>query len=215
MPRPGVVLSESDIQEIVRLYTEEYVSMRNLARRYRCGEIRISSLLRERGIEIKPVGTAFLKESFETRLLRYTEKTESCWLWKGARTEFGHGIFAVKSEGRTRNFMAHRISWELYRGEIPPDLKVLHRCDVPNCVNPDHLFLGTQKDNVADMIQKGRARYRGLKGESNGRAKLTENQVAGIRARHASGETIAILAERYNVSRTQIRRIVTGKLWNS
>lgn len=80
-------------------------------------------------------------------------RTEGCWLWAGSkRSEMGYGSFVV----RGRSFAAHRVSWELTHGPIPPGLKVLHKCDVPACVNPDHLFLGTDKDNHQDKAAKGR-----------------------------------------------------------
>lgn len=76
-----------------------------------------------------------------------------CWLWTGSkRSEMGYGNVKIAS----RSFAAHRVSWEIVYGPIPPQLKVLHQCDVPACVNPDHLFLGTDKDNHQDKVSKGR-----------------------------------------------------------
>lgn len=81
------------------------------------------------------------------------EKTKTCWIWKAASTGFGYGSF--------RNKMAHRESYELFIGEIPKNLWVLHRCDNPPCVNPKHLFLGTLQDNITDMVRKGRSNHGG------------------------------------------------------
>lgn len=88
----------------------------------------------------------------EIRFWKYVNKTDSCWEWIGARRRDGYGRI------RVGNFFeaAHRFSWELVYGDIPSDLCVLHRCDVRFCVNPDHLFLGTNRDNIDDMVKKGR-----------------------------------------------------------
>ncbi len=80
--------------------------------------------------------------------------TDSCWVWKGARHEWGYGM--IKKPNTKKNYKAHRLSWMFFNGSIPKDKYVLHRCDRPSCVNPDHLFLGTLKDNSIDMIKKGR-----------------------------------------------------------
>lgn len=85
-----------------------------------------------------------------------------CWLWTGYQMPFGHGQLNVGD----KIVLTHRFSWELHHGPIPEGLSVLHHCDVPNCIRPDHLFLGTQKDNVQDAIQKGRPGYLNWKRKS-------------------------------------------------
>ncbi len=85
------------------------------------------------------------------------EPNTGCWLWTGSRNQKGYGWSRIQGIS-TR--MAHRISWLLHRGDIPEGVLVCHKCDTPSCVNPDHLFLGTQKDNLLDMSRKGRS-YRG------------------------------------------------------
>lgn len=112
-----------------------------------------------------------------TRVQRFWEKvqkTDGCWLWLAYKQPRGYGQF--KHQGRMR--LAHRFSWELTNGLIPEGECVLHTCDNPACVNPEHLFLGTQLDNSLDMYEKGRqAPSPACAGETNGRAKLSATSV--------------------------------------
>ena len=94
-----------------------------------------------------------LQERFESFYI--PEPNSGCWLWEGRVDRRGYG--RLKEIGR-KFLAAHRLSWTLHRSEIPPGMYVLHKCDTPLCVNPDHLFLGTHLDNMRDMVQKGRAR---------------------------------------------------------
>lgn len=98
-----------------------------------------------------------------TLLERFSEKWtpepfSGCWIWTGAEAGDGYGY--IRHSGAAGDTYAHRASWKLFRGEIPVGLSVLHQCDTPTCVNPDHLFLGTQKDNIRDASGKGRMRNR-------------------------------------------------------
>jgi predicted DNA-binding protein (UPF0251 family) len=111
---------------------------------------------------------------------------------------------------------AHRVSWGLHNGPIPEGMWVLHRCDNPSCVNPTHLFLGTQADNVADMISKGRQatpEQTAHIGEKNGRARLTPDQVRTIRTLVAGGVSETEAARRYGVGQTTVSYIVLRKSW--
>jgi hypothetical protein len=133
---------------------------------------------------------------------RYTPAPNSgCWLWTDATMKRG-GYGQMSAFGKPRP--AHRISWMLYRGEIPPGKFVCHKCDVPLCVNPDHLFLGTPSDNMQDCSRKGRLnltiRHR----------KLTFDQARAIKN---SKEPQQRLAARYGVDQALISRIRTGRCW--
>lgn len=149
---------------------------------------------------------------------KYQVDPSGCWLWlRSVRDGYG------RTQYRGKKLAAHRRSWELHRGPIPPKLFVCHKCDVPLCVNPEHLFLGTHDDNMADMVAKARTtKKRGPKkpkpppaiGELHPRAKLTWLRVREIRKAFAeSSAGIRPLARAYGVSPLQIRRIVRGDRW--
>lgn len=125
-----------------------------------------------------------------------------CWLWQGATNSDGYG--SVKVGAKTVG--SHRVSYGIARGD-PGTLSVLHSCDCPPCVNPRHLFLGTQLDNVLDRERKGRSNH--ASGETHGNCKLTDDQVSAIREEYkAGGTTLKALADVYHVSFNQISRIV-------
>lgn len=146
-----------------------------------------------------------------TRFWSKVNKTADCWLWFGNSDEHGYGRIGMgsKKDKSKKSVLAHRYSWELAKGEIPKGLFVLHKCDTPACVNPDHLFLGTQRTNVADMVQKNRQQ----KGESNGMAALTTAQVRGIKSMLSAGATKASIARQYEVSPSLVSMINSGKRW--
>ena len=139
-----------------------------------------------------------------------------CWVWTGARAERGYGI--VSNRGGRNRRRAHRTSWELAHGPIPPGMFVLHRCDNPPCVRAEHLFLGTQLDNMRDMAAKGRRMWQpwlgqDQSGEKNPSAKLTVEKVLAIRAMRAEGAPYAAIVERFGISRAAASLIVNGKRW--
>jgi hypothetical protein len=145
------------------------------------------------------------------RFARFFEKSEGCWEWRGTRRRSGHGSFNAVGN---RPVLAHRYAWELQNGPIPDGMCVCHRCDNPPCVNPAHLFLGTQRDNVRDMRQKGRGR--GLRhgaGAANNSAKLTAEQVREIRARLAAGEGRKSIAPEYGVHFETISTVGRRDSW--
>jgi hypothetical protein len=141
------------------------------------------------------------------------EPMSGCWLWIAGRNACGYGCIAhAKRVWGLSESLAHRISWLVHRGPIPARLRVLHRCDNPPCVNPAHLFLGTQQDNISDMVAK--RRHRSSKpGERNGRARLTTERVNAIRAAHAAGRLQIHLAAEYGVGVSTINRVVRRLNW--
>lgn len=149
----------------------------------------------------------------EVRFWRYVAKGPGCWLWQAACADFGYGL--IGSSGHM--LRAHRLSWEIHHGPIPEGMFVCHRCDVPACVRPDHLFLGTHTDNMRDMIRKGRHRgavaIETYLGERNGRSKLTADKVRELRALRDSGESLRSLARRFGVSKPSVQAIVSRKNW--
>jgi hypothetical protein len=135
------------------------------------------------------------------------QKTDTCWLWRGALDgHFGYGMFH-QTRGARR---AHRVAWELTHGPIPAGLCVMHSCDVPACVNPAHLSLGSHADNNADMKAKGRERKVGQRGTENPAARLTERDVLAIRA---SSESSPRVAAQFGVSKKTVLDIRNGKTW--
>lgn len=142
----------------------------------------------------------------EKRFWDKVVKGLTCWLWVGGKDSWGYGTFWV--EGKTKG--AHKVSYELEYGSIVDGLSVCHTCDVPNCVNPKHLFLGTQKDNMVDSSNKGRINIDAARGSSNGNSKLTEKQVKSILQDTRAQVRIA---EDYNVSDSTISKIKKGQRW--
>ena len=159
---------------------------------------------------------------------RFWEKVDKrgpdeCWRWMGAKSPKGYGHFKIKGV----QYGAHRTAWELGSGQpIPRGLLVCHHCDNPSCVNPAHLFVGTQKDNLRDRDNKGRCNYRAgdehwsrrrpelmARGERLGRSNLTEDDIRAIRERRAAGETFQALADAYGVARITVQKIAWRQTW--
>jgi hypothetical protein len=142
----------------------------------------------------------------QNRLLKYCEKTDSCWNWKGGFLRHGYGNTSIND----KTIAAHRASWIAWKGDIPKGIQVLHRCDNPKCINPDHLFLGTQKDNMQDMLKKNRDNY--AKGETSGTALLTNKQVLEIRKFKGKKSSYKICDE-FGVVASTIRAIWNDRTW--
>lgn len=147
-----------------------------------------------------------ISERFEEKWT--PEPFSGCHIWTGTTNSDGYGMIRRNNE---RVVQAHRISWELNKGPIPAGLCVLHRCDTPSCVNPDHLFLGTKSDNTRDACRKGRQHIPDQRGERGSNARLTSAEVQHIRA--ARNQTQQSLADRFGVCRSAIGGIRRRRTW--
>ena len=132
-----------------------------------------------------------------------------CWNWNGTKDKGNYGVLYHNKKA----LKAHRISYEIYYSEPLNELHCLHKCDNPSCVNPNHLFSGTNSDNVRDKIEKGRCFTGNQKGSKNGFSKLIEKEVIEIRNLYHIGISKNELSKRYNVHRSNIHYIVTNKTW--
>jgi hypothetical protein len=151
----------------------------------------------------------FIKAAFESNF----SKSVGCWTWNGGLDSHGYGRLYYKG----RSYKAHRVSYALYKGELPKwdghksGICVLHKCDNPRCVNPDHLFLGSQADNMRDKAIKGRS-IGAHSCEKHHKAKLTSREVVAIRKDARSNSFIGKL---YGVSKETIRGIKKGFTWKA
>lgn len=146
-----------------------------------------------------------MKATLEERLWAKVDRSggsDACWRWTGAKTTAGYGVLGVGQELR----YAHRLAWIFGYGDDPGKRRVCHRCDVPACCNPAHLFVGTQADNLRDMREKDRH----ARGSRHGHAKLTEDAVRAIRA---DARRTSLVAKDYGVSARLIRFIRQGRIW--
>jgi hypothetical protein len=147
------------------------------------------------------------KERFESKFV----VSSKCWTWTGSRDQNGYGQFRLN--GKLQR--AHRISYLWNVGQIPDGLGVLHRCDNPSCVRPDHLFVGTQTDNMRDASIKGRCKKKtdSMIGTLNQNAKLTPEKIVTIRLKTLAGASRLTLAKEFGVSAQTIQKIVSGRTW--
>ena len=140
--------------------------------------------------------------------------TSDCWEWIGATHSDGYGSCWINGKSTT----AHRASWMINKGEIPSDksyhgVMVLHECDNRKCVNPRHLFLGTAKDNMLDMVKKGRMKP--TNGADNGNAKLTWRDIGNIRSLSENGMPCESVAKKFSISVSHAYDILAGRKWKS
>lgn len=152
-------------------------------------------------------GGRYRSYSLAERLAARTTKGETCWIVSGHALPNGYLQLKTRVNGRQESINAHRLAWELAHGPVPAGLRVCHRCDVPACVNPDHLFLGTQADNVHDCITKGRRNAFGIQ-------KLHPDQVRAIRALAAEhGLTHRQIGQRFGVAKSTVQHIIARRAW--
>ncbi len=146
------------------------------------------------------------KETFRRKIDFSNE--QGCWTWRGWGDKWGYGYISFNR----RKYLAHRASYELFVGEIPEGMFILHECDNPSCVRPAHLSVGTQKDNLDGMARRGRS----LSGERHNMVKLKSSDVLSIRQYHKEGLlSQQAIANLYNVNQTAVSKIIRGETWKN
>lgn len=140
------------------------------------------------------------------------QRSSGCWEWTGS-LQSGYGQLRVCTDSRVPMARAHRVSWEIHYGPVPDDLCVLHRCDNRKCVRPDHLFVGTRRDNARDMVAKGRHHRAHLRGERHPSARLNAAGAAEVLRRARGGESLTSLARAYGISISAVWALKNGRTW--
>ena len=150
-----------------------------------------------------------MRNEFDRFLEKVAVNENDCWIWTAAKYRGGYGHFRRFLDGKWKMFKAHRYSYEFYKGVIPEGLLICHTCDNPSCVNPNHLFTGTTKENTIDRInKKGQPIFRNPKHNW-----VTKENVDSIRNDYTLGLKYSELELKYNLSKPQISRIVNFKTW--
>ena len=148
--------------------------------------------------------------AIETNFWRRVQKTPTCWLWTGRLDACGYGCVYIRDGERRRRIQAHRVAYALHHGALPgADQVVRHRCHDPRCVRASHLAIGTHADNVQNRVRAGHC----ARGERNGRAKLSAEDVLHIRARLARGESCSSVAREFALDRKTISALRARKTW--
>jgi len=143
-------------------------------------------------------------------------RNNGCWEWLAQKDKDGYGTFMLSSNKGQKRTRAHRYSWVLHFGDVPKEKFVLHKCDNPPCINPNHLFLGTAKDNTQDMVKKHRYGYNNIGGENHPNAKLNNQKVKQIKELWNSKQYTQIeLGRMFDVGNKQINLIINNKAWKN
>lgn len=156
---------------------------------------------------------AVADKRFVARYRTYVQPRDgdACWSWLKSRNETGYGQIEFSRNGVRFNLLAHRVAWALHIGDIPSGFLVCHKCDVRDCVNPNHLFLGTANDNTQDMLRKGR--HRADAGEECHNALLTEEDISLIRGLHRKGLGASFISRIFGVRPCTITNLCAGRSW--
>jgi hypothetical protein len=174
------------------------------------GEKLINGKTRSCGcITSPPLEEANEKTRKKIKKQSYINTKTGCWEWQKYLNRCGYGQISY----RGNHARAHRISWIVFKGDIPEGLCVLHKCDNPKCINPDHLFLGTRKDNNDDMRLKGRRNDVGAPGIRARHAKFNDEQILNIRTYENTWKNCEILGKQFDVSPNTIYRILKRETW--
>lgn len=199
-----------DEETLKRLYRAEGKTMAELAEQFDVTQSTIHRWIHKFDIQPRYSGT------LEERFHQYYEKDEEtgCWFWQNEPDEWGYGTIGIGGEKRK----AHRVSFDLLRDEPLPDFdpehQVNHTCHNPSCVNPDHLYIGSAKENMDDALEVDAWGENRARGSKVGTSKITEDEVAEIKRRCNSGETQKAVSEDYDVSHSMVNKIMVGEFWS-
>lgn len=147
------------------------------------------------------------RQPIRDRLLARYVISGECWIYTGAKTRDGYGVLG---NGRNVQVRAHRASYQEFVGPIPAGMLVCHKCDTPLCIRPEHLFLGSPKENTGDMLRKGRKAV--FRGATHPNAKLSDADVLSIKRLRESGRTLKYIAERFGISFQHVSAIAKGDI---
>jgi hypothetical protein len=207
------ILFYTDCEQIKLGYRNHY------PKDFECGNYHdpldaITFLSNHRLIVIMLLGVIMNKAKIIDRII---VDSNQCWIWQGATKTlngYGHLTIGSRSDGTRKTVSAHRYSYRCFNGVIPKGLWVLHKCDVPSCVNPEHLYLGNRQDNVNDRERNNRNKTPCLKHENHPKAKLTWEHVNSIRGK-ATGKRgeVTLMAKKYKVNHHTISDVLRLKTW--